>query len=100
MLRQLAKSENICERRVAIVSTLALIKIRDVRTTFRVARMLLSDRHDLIHKAVGWALREAGKVDTPALCAFLREHYDALPRTALRTVVSSRKPAVEETLSG
>lgn len=86
------------ERRIAIVATLALLKTGHVQTTFRIAETLLSDRHDLIHKAVGWALREAGKVDSEALRGFLRKHYSALPRTALRYAIEKFPPGERKRL--
>jgi 3-methyladenine DNA glycosylase AlkD len=92
LLRELALSENIWRRRIAIVATLGLIKRGDVATTFRIARLLLDDKHDLIHKAVGWALRETGKVSEAKLLQFLQRNYDALPRTALRYAIE-RFPA-------
>lgn len=91
-LRQLARSELLWDRRIAIVATLAFIKFGHVQTTFRIAEILLSDSHDLIHKAVGWALREAGKMDSEALLTFLRKRYTSLPRTALRYAIEKFPP--------
>lgn len=87
LLPRLVVSPNLWERRIAIVSTFA--ELRDGRTelTFWVAQQLLSDRHHLIHKAVGWLLREAGKRSQPDLLAFLRRHYSSLPRTTLRYAI-------------
>ena len=87
VLDRLASSDNLWERRIAIVSTFAFLKQGSVDDTFRIAERLLADKHDLIHKATGWALREAGKVCPPALVRFLRKHYDALPRTTLRYAI-------------
>jgi 3-methyladenine DNA glycosylase AlkD len=87
ILDRLAASTNLWERRIAIVSTLPLIKARELDDTFRIARKLLDDPHDLIHKAVGWALREAGRVSRPALSQFLETHHTRLPRTALRYAI-------------
>ena len=92
LLRKLAKSKAIWARRISIVATLGLIKTGNVQTTFDIAELLLSDRHDLIHKAVGWALREAGKVDSKGLRQFLQTHYQALPRTALRYAIEKFQP--------
>lgn len=92
LLSDLARSENLWERRIAIVATLALIRAGEVHQTYRIARMLLADEHDLIHKAVGWALRESEKISRKALLAFLRQHYDRIPRTALRYAIE-RFPA-------
>ncbi len=83
----LARSENLWERRISIVATLTFIKHGQVDETFRIAKMLLADKHDLMHKAVGWALREAGRVSRPALLAFLESFYQSLPRTTLRYAI-------------
>jgi 3-methyladenine DNA glycosylase AlkD len=101
LLDRLAGSKLLWERRIAIVSTLMLIKDGEVEDTFRIAEKLLSDPHDLIHKAVGWALRETGKVSPDALRAFLQKHYAQIPRTTLRYAIE-RFPAAErkETLAG
>jgi 3-methyladenine DNA glycosylase AlkD len=87
VLDRLAASKLLWERRIAIVSTLALIKNAEVKDTHRIAKKLLADQHDLIHKAVGWALRETGKVSRPALLRFLRANYESIPRTALRYAI-------------
>ena len=87
LLDRLAVSPNLWKRRIAIVSTLALIREGEIKDTFRIAETLLGDEHDLIHKAVGWALREAGKVSPAALLRFLRKHYPALARTTLRYAI-------------
>ena len=87
VLLRLAKSKSIWERRIAIVATLMLIRHGETADTFRIAEKLLSDPHDLIHKAVGWALREAGKASQPDLLAFLQQHYASIPRTTLRYAI-------------
>ncbi len=92
VLRKLAKSKNIWERRIAIVSTFAFIRAGQTEDTFAIAQMLLADEHDLIHKAVGWALREAGKTNADLLLGFLEAHYDRLPRTALRYAIERFAP--------
>ena len=92
ILHKLAASGNLWERRIAIVSTFAFIRRGEVAETFRVTEQLLSDKHDLIHKAVGWMLRETGKVSREALLEFLYEHYEALPRTALRYAIERFSP--------
>ena len=91
-LDALAHSESLWERRIAIVATLPLIKKGEVEDALRIAAILLSDSHDLIHKAVGWALREVGKVARPQLLAFLRSNYPAMPRTALRYAIERFPP--------
>jgi 3-methyladenine DNA glycosylase AlkD len=87
LLRALVKSENVWQRRIAIVSTFAELHAGRTALTFKVAEQTLADKHDLIHKAVGWLLREAGKVSHEELLAFLREHYARLPRTTLRYAI-------------
>src|SRR5262245_60760787 len=87
VLVRLAKSGNLWERRVAIVATQAFIRKGDLKNTFAIAALLLGDEHDLIHKATGWMLREAGKGSEPALLDFLRQHHSAMPRTALRYAI-------------
>jgi 3-methyladenine DNA glycosylase AlkD len=87
LLDRLASSQSLWERRIAIVSTLALIRSGELHDTFRIAETLLSDRHDLIHKAVGWMLRETGKVSPNKLRKFLKRNYEQLPRTVLRYAI-------------
>ena len=87
VLLRLAKSKSLWERRIAIVATLMLIRHGETADTFLIAEKLLADPHDLIHKAVGWALREAGKVSQPDLLAFLQQHYASIPRTTLRYAI-------------
>jgi 3-methyladenine DNA glycosylase AlkD len=92
LLLKLAKSDNIWERRIAIVTTLHFIRKGDFGDTLKIAEMLLHDGHDLIHKAAGWMLREVGKKDTAALEQFLDSHYAAMPRMMLRYAIE-RLPA-------
>ena len=87
LLRGFAVSENLWKRRIAIVSTFAFIKKKRLEETFAIAKMLLNDEHDLIHKAVGWMLREAGKRDEKRLEEFLKEHHAKMPRTMLRYAI-------------
>jgi 3-methyladenine DNA glycosylase AlkD len=93
-LDRLARSSSLWERRIAIVATFHHTKAGDVAPALHVAERLLGDRHDLIHKAVGWMLREAGKRDRAALEAFLDAHHDRLPRTTLRYAIE-RFPEAE-----
>lgn len=80
-----ASSDNLWKRRVAMISTLAFIIKDDARTTIIIAKRLLNDKHDLIHKAVGWMLREVGKrVSEQILIDFLDEYFKVMPRTMLR----------------
>lgn len=87
LLSRLATSSNIWERRIAMVSTWQCIRAGQLDQTFTIATLLLSDRHDLIHKAVGWMLREAGKKDESRLKKYLAEHIRELPRTSLRYAI-------------
>lgn len=87
LLVRLARSDDIWERRIAIISTLHFIKQDEFGPTLRVAKLLLRDPHDLIHKAVGWMLREVGKRDRAAEDAFLKKHYREMPRTMLRYAI-------------
>ncbi len=96
ILRKLAKSKNIWERRIAIVATFAFIRTGQTEDTFAIAQMLFGDKRDLIHKATGWALREAGKGNPDRLVAFLEEHYERLPRTVLRYAIERFPPAARK----
>ena len=84
LLYKLAKSKSLWQRRVSMVFTFAFIRSGDIEPTFEMAEKLLHDKHDLIHKAVGWALREAGKLNGIALRNFLAAHSHEMPRTMLR----------------
>ena len=87
VLRTLARSGILWERRIAIIATYEFIKCNDFEFTFRISEMLLNDKHDLIHKAVGWMLREVGKRNQEAEEKFLRKHLGEMPRTALRYAI-------------
>ncbi len=101
LLDQLARSTNMWERRIAIVSTFAFIRTGDIHDTFRIADMLLSDDEDLIHKAVGWMLREAGKKDLRALKDYLTPRYQQMPRTLLRYAIERfPRPLYKKYLEG
>jgi 3-methyladenine DNA glycosylase AlkD len=86
-LYALAKSKNLWDRRIAIISTFTLLRNNDYKDTIAISELLLNDKHDLIHKAVGWMLREAGKRDKKILIDFLDKHYQVMPRTCLRYAI-------------
>ena len=86
-LYQLARSRSLWERRIAILATFHFIKRGIFDETFRLAEILLTDKEDLIHKAVGWMLREVGKLDMQREEAFLGAHYRQMPRTMLRYAI-------------
>ena len=92
VLDRLAVSDNLWERRIAIVSTWALIRAGKVDDTYRIGEVLLHDKQDLIHKAVGWMLRETGKRDREQLRAFVLAHAHHMPRTALRYAIEHFSP--------
>ena len=82
-----AKSNDLWKRRIAILSTAAFIRQNDFDDTLRISESLLKDDHDLLHKAVGWMLREVGKRDLRAEERFLKQHYKKMPRTMLRYAI-------------
>ncbi|MDQ6828389.1 MAG: DNA alkylation repair protein [Gemmatimonadota bacterium] len=87
VLSRLAKSKSIWERRIAILATFHFIKLEDFAPALRIADILIGDTHDLIHKAVGWMLREIGNRDGKVERAFLVDHYKRMPRTMLRYAI-------------
>jgi 3-methyladenine DNA glycosylase AlkD len=93
LLTRLAVSPVLWERRIAILATFAFIKVGNFDESLSLARILLGDPEDLLHKAVGWMLREVGKRQITVLEAFLREHYRDMPRTMLRYTIERFPPA-------
>ena len=87
ILLEFARSENLWIRRISIVSTFTFIKNNEFKTTLEIAKLLLNDDHDLIHKAVGWMLREVYKKNEGLIKRFLRQNYAQIPRTTLRYAI-------------
>ena len=86
-LHELAESGNLWKQRIAVLSTYTFIKNNQYSDMLKLAEMLLNHKHDLIHKAVGWMLREAGKRDLKVLLLFLNGNYKKMPRTMLRYAI-------------
>ena len=87
ILYQLARSKNLWERRIAIISTFEFIRHNQFADTLKLSEILISDKHDLIHKAVGWMLREVGKRDKKVLINFFDQHHQKMPRVMLRYAI-------------
>lgn len=87
ILYKYVRSENLWEKRIAILATATFIKNKHFKTTLELSDNLLDDKHDLIHKAVGWMLREIGKIDMEILEAYLKPRYNKMPRTMLRYAI-------------
>jgi 3-methyladenine DNA glycosylase AlkD len=102
VLYTLAKSKNLWERRIAIVATLSFIMRGESADTLALSELLLADTHDLIHKAVGWMLREVGKrapSGRALLIAFINQHKAQMPRTTLRYAIEHFSPEARKAIS-
>jgi 3-methyladenine DNA glycosylase AlkD len=98
LLDDLAASASLWERRIAIIATFAFIRRDDHAWTLRIADRLVGDLHDLIHKAVGWMLREVGQRDRDAELGWLARHQTTMPRTMLRYAIEKFEPDVRKAL--
>jgi len=87
ILYKLVSSDNLWEKRIAIISTFTFIRNNEFDDTLKISKIFLSDKHDLIHKAVGWMLREVGKRDQKVEEEFLEKYYSKMPRTMLRYAI-------------
>jgi 3-methyladenine DNA glycosylase AlkD len=87
ILYQLAKSKSLWEKRIAVLATFMFIRNNQFEDSIKISRILLNDSHDLIHKAVGWMLREVGKRDLKIEEKFLQKYYCSMPRTMLRYAI-------------
>jgi len=94
LLFELARSPDVWKRRIAVLAAFRFIRRNEFAEILRLAEMLLQDRHDLIHKATGWMLREAGKRDVTILRGFLEQHAARMPRTMLRYAIE-KLPVME-----
>jgi 3-methyladenine DNA glycosylase AlkD len=92
LLKKLAASGNLWQQRVAVLTTFHFITHNDYSTTFELAELLLTHDHDLMHKAIGWMLREVGNRDQTAEEKFLKKHYKHMPRTMLRYAIEKFPP--------
>lgn len=92
ILYRLAESESMWEQRIAMVATMSLIRNHDFEDALRLSEKFLTHRHDLMHKASGWMLREVGKKDEQTLTDFLDKHYLKMPRTMLRYAIEKLNP--------
>jgi 3-methyladenine DNA glycosylase AlkD len=100
ILYTLVKSKNLWERRIAILSTFTFLRQKDFKDVVKIAEILLKDEHDLIHKAVGWMLREAGKRDVKVLYKFLDKYFKKMPRTMLRYSIEKLSDAEKKKYLG
>ena len=87
LLYKLAKSKSLWEKRISILATAEFIRNNQFKDTLKISEILMDDKHDLIHKGVGWMLREVGKRNQKIEEEFLKKHYKKMPRTMLRYAI-------------
>lgn len=97
VLQRFAESKDLWKKRIAIVSTHAFIRANELAHTYHIAGILMGEKHDLLHKAVGWMLREAGKRNPSSLTSFLKKHNKIMPRTMLRYAIEKFDTATRAT---
>lgn len=96
ILYELAKTNHLWSQRIAIIATLYFIRHNQFSDTLEIAKILLNHHHDLIHKAVGWMLREVGNRDFETEFEFLKAHYKQMPRTMLRYAIEKFEPELRQ----
>ena len=89
IIHKLANSDNLWKKRISIIATFAFIRNHDFSDCLKISKILLNDKHDLIHKAVGWMLREVGKRDMKVEEDFLKKYHKTMPRTMLRYAIEN-----------
>jgi 3-methyladenine DNA glycosylase AlkD len=94
VLKKLAGSRSLWERRIAMLSCFHFIRKKEFETALVIAELLVDDKEDLIHKAVGWMLREIGERDQKSELEFLNRHYKTMPRTMLRYAIEKFEPGL------
>lgn len=97
-LYNLTESELLWDNRIAIVSTLTFIRNNDLDDTYKLSLKMMNHKHDLMHKSIGWMLREAGKRDEKRLYDFVMEHKSIMPRTMLRYSIEKFAPDIRKEL--
>lgn len=98
ILYRLSESDLLWDNRIAIVSTLTFIRNNDLNDTYKLSLKMMKHKHDLMHKSIGWMLREAGKRDEKRLYDFVMEHKSIMPRTMLRYSIEKFTPDIRKEL--
>lgn len=96
IIKKLAESNHLWSERIAVVAQWSIVKTKEYDLLFELCEKFLTHRHDLMHKAVGWMLREAGKQDEAVLLGFLDKHCKTMPRTALRYAIERLSPGLRQ----